>query len=134
MTSAARYKIHPAIGVARVGNAPESDFFLGPEIPNEPSTGSGDAGTVARLLTQLYEVEAPGMIDGDRDDCAKIVERAVLETAPDSLRSTYLLVDDGEPVAMGAVATAGLPRRRLWRPRQTASPRKFPGRTRSQVR
>ena len=46
MTSAARYKIHPAIGVARVGNAPESDFFLGPEIPNEPSTGSGDAGTV----------------------------------------------------------------------------------------
>jgi hypothetical protein len=46
MTGAARYKIHPAIGVARVGNAPESAFFLGPEIPNEPSTGSGDAGTV----------------------------------------------------------------------------------------
>ena len=46
MTRSARYKIHPAIGVARVGNAPESEFFLGPERPNEPSTGSVDAGTV----------------------------------------------------------------------------------------
>ena len=46
MTRAARYKVHPAIGVARVGNAPESEFFLGPERPNEPSTGSVEAGTV----------------------------------------------------------------------------------------
>jgi L-Lysine epsilon oxidase N-terminal/L-lysine epsilon oxidase C-terminal domain/LysM domain len=31
------YKIHPAIGVARVGNASPDDFFIGPELPGEPS-------------------------------------------------------------------------------------------------
>jgi hypothetical protein len=27
------YKIHPAIGIARVGNAPGEQFFVGPEVP-----------------------------------------------------------------------------------------------------
>src|SRR5438105_7631914 len=33
-------KIHPAIGIARVGNSPD-EYFVGPEIPgvNEPPTG-----------------------------------------------------------------------------------------------
>ncbi len=32
------YKIHPAIGIARVGNA--SDFFIGPEIPGKGAKGA----------------------------------------------------------------------------------------------
>src|SRR5438876_660200 len=39
------YKIHPAIGVARVGDSP-SDFFIGPEKPGDPgvelSPGAAD--------------------------------------------------------------------------------------------
>src|ERR1700737_2609335 len=31
-----RFRIHPAIGVARVGNAPD-DFFVGPEHPGIPA-------------------------------------------------------------------------------------------------
>ena len=27
------YKVHPSIGIARVGNAPYDEFFVGPEIP-----------------------------------------------------------------------------------------------------
>ena len=34
------YKIHPAIGIARVGNSP-SDFFIGPELPGEQPDPSG---------------------------------------------------------------------------------------------
>jgi hypothetical protein len=29
-----RYRIHPAIGIARLGNSP--DFFIGPELPGLP--------------------------------------------------------------------------------------------------
>ena len=29
------YKIHPAIGIARVGNSPTA-FFIGPETPDSP--------------------------------------------------------------------------------------------------
>jgi hypothetical protein len=32
-TSERRYKIHPAIGIARVGNAPADEYFIGPELP-----------------------------------------------------------------------------------------------------
>src|SRR5467141_334448 len=32
-----RFRIHPAFGVARVGNAPGEGFFIGPEHPNTPS-------------------------------------------------------------------------------------------------
>lgn len=45
MSSTARYRIHPAIGIARVGNADPADYFLGPERPNQQITGSRDAGT-----------------------------------------------------------------------------------------
>ena len=33
------YKIHPAIGIARVGNADSDQFFIGPEIPGLYATG-----------------------------------------------------------------------------------------------
>jgi hypothetical protein len=43
VTRSARYKIHAAIAVARVGNARESEFFIGPERPNQPAGGARDA-------------------------------------------------------------------------------------------
>jgi hypothetical protein len=39
------YKIHPAIGIARVGNAGADTFFIGPEIPGAPVTGVHRLGT-----------------------------------------------------------------------------------------
>ncbi|MFY3740323.1 MAG: hypothetical protein HMLIMOIP_000760 [Candidatus Nitrosomirales archaeon] len=33
------YKIHPSIGIARVGNADADQFFIGPETPGLPATG-----------------------------------------------------------------------------------------------
>ena len=33
------YRIHPAIGIARLGNAEADDFFIGPETPGLPATG-----------------------------------------------------------------------------------------------
>lgn len=38
------YKIHPAIGVARVGDA-TTDFFIGPEIPGRPAEGDPAVGS-----------------------------------------------------------------------------------------
>jgi hypothetical protein len=46
MAKPARYRIHPAIGIARVGNAPPSEFFLGPERPSQKVVGATDAGTI----------------------------------------------------------------------------------------
>ena len=43
MSSTARYRIHPAVGIARVGNADPSDYFLGPELPNQ-RTGAAPRG------------------------------------------------------------------------------------------
>jgi hypothetical protein len=45
MTTQFRYRIHPAIGIARVGNAPASEYFLGPELPNQRVERAPDTGT-----------------------------------------------------------------------------------------
>jgi hypothetical protein len=46
------FRIHPGIGVARVGNS-TSSFFVGPELPGRPGfeldSGGGDGGTVTEL-------------------------------------------------------------------------------------
>ncbi len=39
------YRIHPAIGIARVGNANRSTFFVGPEVPGLGPTGDAKVGT-----------------------------------------------------------------------------------------
>ena len=39
------YRIHPAIGIARVGNAPASTFFIGPEVPGLPPLGDAPGTT-----------------------------------------------------------------------------------------
>ena len=45
MTSTSRYRIHPAIGIGRVGNAPASEYFLGPEVPSQRVQRVDDVGT-----------------------------------------------------------------------------------------
>jgi hypothetical protein len=41
LTMARRFRIHPSIGVARVGNSPD-EFFIGPETPGRPANwGNG---------------------------------------------------------------------------------------------
>jgi hypothetical protein len=46
MAKPPRYRIHPAIGIARVGNAPRDQFFIGPEVPYQNATGAAGIGTV----------------------------------------------------------------------------------------
>lgn len=45
MAGPPRYRIHPAIGIARVGNAPADEFFVGPERPGQAVTGDSATGT-----------------------------------------------------------------------------------------
>jgi hypothetical protein len=40
------YRIHPAIGIARVGNADPSTFFVGPEVPGQPPLHDGTGTSV----------------------------------------------------------------------------------------
>lgn len=45
MAQPPRYRIHPAIGVARVGNADPDDFFVGPERPGQAVVGVSGVGS-----------------------------------------------------------------------------------------
>jgi hypothetical protein len=40
------FRVHPAIGIARVGNADPSTFFIGPEIPRKPPLGDAPGTSV----------------------------------------------------------------------------------------
>lgn len=59
--------IHPAIGIARVGNSPDG-WFLGPEAPGQPRTPAGDyRDAQGRILRQaarfrLYGLDAAGRV------------------------------------------------------------------------
>ena len=53
-------KIHPAIGVARVGNSP-TDYFVGPEMPgvfSPPVGGYKDSGDVEHLIAPRIKRQA----------------------------------------------------------------------------
>jgi L-lysine epsilon oxidase-like protein len=54
------YRIHPAIGIARVGDSPE-DFFIGPEAPGVPAS--------------LTRPDRPGPQDGKYKDAEQRVKR-----------------------------------------------------------
>ena len=63
--------IHPAIGVARVGDA-ESAFFVGPEVtttPNEPASAFRDGDSLKRQAAKfrIYGYNAAGEIVGELD-------------------------------------------------------------------
>lgn len=44
------YKVHPAVGIARVGNSPE--FYIGPERPFEPPNPDGFKDSLCRIKRQ----------------------------------------------------------------------------------
>src|SRR4051812_41499897 len=41
-----RFKIHPAIGIARLGDADADDFFIGPELAGLPAQGEPPGSSV----------------------------------------------------------------------------------------
>ncbi|KQV15798.1 MULTISPECIES: LodA/GoxA family CTQ-dependent oxidase [unclassified Kitasatospora] len=75
-----RAAIHPAIGVARVGNSPE-EYYLGPEVPDplpaEPGFYKDPAGAIKREVARfrLYGYNAQG--------------EAVVELTPDNADITW---------------------------------------------
>jgi hypothetical protein len=69
LKSIAHARIHPAIGVARIGNSDE--YFIGPEVPHPtppPSGGYRDAtGKLKRqaALFRIYGYDAQGQVVGE---------------------------------------------------------------------
>src|SRR6266567_2050683 len=63
---ASKFRVHPAIGVSRIGNAPD-EFFIGPEQPGIPGNwGNGQfnsfrdaAGRVKRQAARFRVFEYP---------------------------------------------------------------------------
>lgn len=72
-----------------------------------------DAESIARLLVQLYQTEAPGMVGNDPERCARLTQRTLMADGAAALRNSYVIEHDGTVVAFGAVATREMPRRRL---------------------
>src|SRR5713101_1604664 len=91
------YRIHPAIGVMRVGNADPDTFFIGPELPGLRPTGDASVGTkvptfkvggllkpqAARFRIWEYveknaKLEPSREITLDEKDCIQIVWRVHL--------------------------------------------------------
>lgn len=79
------YRIHPAIGITRVGNADADTFFIGPELPGQKATGPFKSGgklkpQAARFRIWEY-VEKNGKLEPSREitydakDCIRIVWR-----------------------------------------------------------
>src|SRR4051812_21478220 len=55
------YKIHPAIGIARVGDHPDA-FFVGPEVPGQPPVEIDAADNEAPLASYKRKVASTGRI------------------------------------------------------------------------
>lgn len=89
MAQPPRYRIHPAIGIARVGNAGADDHFIGPELPNQPGGGAGggaarfkSGGAVRRQAARfrIFEyVESKGRYTVSREITAAMPEVIDLE-------------------------------------------------------
>jgi hypothetical protein len=63
------YRIHPAIGVARLGNAPANEHFIGPEIPGygpltPPGTYKNSSGQIKRQAARFRIYEYGTRTDG----------------------------------------------------------------------
>ncbi len=54
------YKIHPAIGIARLGNADPDEFFIGPETPRLPATGEALGTTVPPFKDDAGRIKPQG--------------------------------------------------------------------------
>lgn len=53
------YKIHPAIGVARIGNS-RTSFFIGPEIPGRPPSGDATFGSTVPPFKDGGQIKRQG--------------------------------------------------------------------------
>jgi L-Lysine epsilon oxidase N-terminal/L-lysine epsilon oxidase C-terminal domain len=119
------YKIHPAIGVARVGNA-ETAYFIGPEAPGSPGVEIDEAGTetpvtayktdgrvkrqAARFRIFAYEEGSRGNLDvvGEVDSAAVIEwtvdlvnRKAALDRSAFPAEARNLTVTDRESLVIG---------------------------------
>ena len=127
-----RLRVHPAIGVARVGNHP-TDFFLGPEIP-----GKGNVGADAGVGTSV----SGGAFSGFKTDATTVkrqgqrfylflhresgppIEVNLLNSAVKSIEWFVRLANkkaaffefDGQKGNSGSVYTPATPRRNLGEP------------------
>jgi ribosomal protein S18 acetylase RimI-like enzyme len=72
-----------------------------------------DADSVARLLVQLYQTEAPIMIGERPEPYATLIRHCLLIDDAAALRNCYVMEHDGTVVALGGVATREMPRRNL---------------------
>jgi hypothetical protein len=111
------YRIHPAIGIMRVGNADRDTFFIGPELPGVKATGDPSVGTkvpsfkaggllkpqAARFRIWEY-VERNGKLEPSREitldqkDCIQIVWRVHLANRKASFFEFHYL--QGEETAL----------------------------------
>ena len=68
--------IHPAIGIARVGNSPQG-WFLGPEAPGQPRTPAGNyRDAQGRILRQAARFRLYGL-----DDAGRVVREITAQEA-----------------------------------------------------
>lgn len=106
-------KIHPAIGIARVGNSPEA-FFIGPELPYPvaaPPDGYKDAqGRLKRQAARfrIYGYDADGNVVGEitaaQAEIAWTVHVANKKSSWYDFNFALDLFPIDTPTAMGAVA------------------------------
>lgn len=61
-----QYRIHPAIGIARMGNADPSTFFIGPEVPGYGSMGEAPGTTVPPYKVDGLDQAAGSTVPGIR--------------------------------------------------------------------
>ncbi|MEQ9239112.1 LodA/GoxA family CTQ-dependent oxidase [Coleofasciculus sp. E2-BRE-01] len=71
--------IYPAIGIARIGNAPD-DFYLAPEIPGQPAeVENGYKDSQGKVKKQVARFRIYGLTeDGEVAEVAKTPEPGVL--------------------------------------------------------
>lgn len=81
-------RIHPAIGIARVGNAEPGensrDYFIGPQVPNRtpaPEGGYRDArGRLKRQAAEfrIYGYDRDGKVVGELTDKVAAIELSLI--------------------------------------------------------
>ena len=57
-----KYAIYPAIGIARIGNAPD-EYYIAPEIPNRPARVNGYKDSMGRIKKQVVRFRIYGLTD-----------------------------------------------------------------------
>ena len=78
------FKIHPAIGIARLGNSP-NEFFIGPEIPGKyPKPKGGYKDSQRKVKRQAARFRIFGY-----DKKGKVVKEITTKNAMGSVKQIY---------------------------------------------